>query len=135
MDGETVAAKMTWAERFRYGWDAVMEIIGRVWKYILIGIALGALIHGFVPEALMARIMAMAAGGDIRPDNAPSPRYWKRTNRARPAKTTTTPATAAAVGQGAPRINTSPNMAKTTSLDWVASTAASSLARLARLRA
>ncbi len=35
MDGETVAAKMTWPERFRYGWDAVMEIIGRVWKYIL----------------------------------------------------------------------------------------------------
>ena len=49
--------RMTWPDRIRYGWEAVVEIIGRVWKYILIGIALGALIHGFVPEAIMARIM------------------------------------------------------------------------------
>ncbi len=55
--GEAVAEKMTWKERIHYGWNAVVEIIGRVWKYILIGIALGALIHGFVPEAFMARIM------------------------------------------------------------------------------
>ena len=53
----TVDQQMRWPERFRYGWDAVVEIIGRVWKYILIGIALGALIHGFVPEAFMTRIM------------------------------------------------------------------------------
>ncbi|MDJ0885145.1 MAG: permease [Desulfobacterales bacterium] len=55
--GEAVDEKMTWPERIRYGWAAVVEILGRVWKYILIGIALGALIHGFVPEAFMARIM------------------------------------------------------------------------------
>jgi uncharacterized membrane protein YraQ (UPF0718 family) len=52
-----VDEKMTWPERYRYGWNAVVEIIGRVWKYILLGIALGALIHGFVPETFMARIM------------------------------------------------------------------------------
>ncbi len=55
--GDAVAEAMTWPDRLRYGWEAVVEIIGRVWKYILIGIALGALIHGFVPEAFMARIM------------------------------------------------------------------------------
>jgi uncharacterized membrane protein YraQ (UPF0718 family) len=55
--GEAVDEHMTWPERIRYGWAAVVEIIGRVWKYILIGIALGALIHGFVPETFMARIM------------------------------------------------------------------------------
>jgi hypothetical protein len=48
---------MNWPDRIRYGWEAVVDIIGRVWKYILIGIALGALIHGYVPEAFMARIM------------------------------------------------------------------------------
>jgi hypothetical protein len=55
--GEAVTAKITWPARIRYGWNAVVEIIGRVWKYILIGIGMGALIHGFVPEAFMARIM------------------------------------------------------------------------------
>ena len=54
---DAVAHHLSWSERIRYGRDAVVEIIGRVWKYILIGIALGALIHGFVPEAFMARIM------------------------------------------------------------------------------
>ena len=41
---------MSWHDRVIYGWDAVKEIIGREWVYVLIGIALGAGIHGFVPE-------------------------------------------------------------------------------------
>ncbi len=49
--------KMTWNDRFIYGWDAVKEIIGRVWIYVIIGIAVGAGIHGFVPEGVMASIM------------------------------------------------------------------------------
>ncbi len=28
----------------------VKEIVGRIWKYVLIGIAIGAILHGFVPE-------------------------------------------------------------------------------------
>nr|MBP9599132.1 permease [Desulfobacter sp.] len=39
------------------GWDAVKEIIGRVWIYVILGIAVGAGIHGFVPEGMMASIM------------------------------------------------------------------------------
>ncbi len=49
--------KLTWKERFVYGWDAVKEIIGRVWIYVIIGIGIGAAIHGFVPENVMASIM------------------------------------------------------------------------------
>lgn len=49
--------KMSWNERFAYGWDAVKEIIGRVWVYVILGIAVGAGIHGFVPEGVMASIM------------------------------------------------------------------------------
>ena len=49
--------KMTWNDRLVYGWDAVKEIIGRVWIYVIIGIAVGAGIHGFVPEGVMASIM------------------------------------------------------------------------------
>ncbi|WP_020588774.1 permease [Desulfobacter curvatus] len=49
--------KMTWQDRFVYGWDAVKEIIGRVWIYVILGIAVGAGIHGFVPEGVMASVM------------------------------------------------------------------------------
>lgn len=49
--------KLTWNDRFVYGWDAVKEIIGRVWIYVILGIAIGAGIHGFVPEGTMASIM------------------------------------------------------------------------------
>ncbi|MBU0972767.1 MAG: permease, partial [Proteobacteria bacterium] len=48
---------LTWNDRVRYGWDAVKEIIGRVWIYVILGIAVGAGIHGFVPEGVMASIM------------------------------------------------------------------------------
>jgi len=49
--------KLTWNDRFIYGWEAVKEIIGRVWVYVILGIAVGAGIHGFVPEGVMASIM------------------------------------------------------------------------------
>ena len=49
--------KLTWNDRIVYGWDAVKEIIGRVWIYVILGIAVGAGIHGFVPEGVMASIM------------------------------------------------------------------------------
>lgn len=47
-------------ERFRAGIEAVRDIVGRVWPWLTAGIAAGALIHGYVPAELMARIM----GGD-----------------------------------------------------------------------
>jgi len=49
--------KLTWKDRVVTGWEAVKEIIGRVWIYVLIGIAVGAVIHGYVPEEFMASIM------------------------------------------------------------------------------
>lgn len=49
--------KLTWNDRFIYGWDAVKEIFGRVWLFVILGIAVGAGIHGFVPEGVMASIM------------------------------------------------------------------------------
>ncbi|CAN2046720.1 Permease [Candidatus Magnetomoraceae bacterium gMMP-1] len=53
--------KMTWHDRIIAGWDAVKEIIGRVWIYVIIGIAVGAGIHGYVPEGFMASIMGNAS--------------------------------------------------------------------------
>jgi uncharacterized membrane protein YraQ (UPF0718 family) len=39
------------AGRHRYAWGEVKEIVGRLWKWVLAGIAVGALFHGYVPEA------------------------------------------------------------------------------------
>lgn len=49
--------QLSFYDRIIYGWDAVKEIIGRVWIYVIIGIGVGAGIHGFVPEGVMASIM------------------------------------------------------------------------------
>ncbi len=48
---------MTWLERFQAGWDSVKDIVGKVWLWILAGIAIGAFIHGYVPASLMSSIM------------------------------------------------------------------------------
>ena len=52
-----VGEAMTWVERFEAGWDHVKQIVGKVWPYILLGIGLGAAIHGYVPEDFMASFM------------------------------------------------------------------------------
>lgn len=38
------------AGRHRYAWCEVKEIVGRLWKWVIAGIAVGALFHGYVPE-------------------------------------------------------------------------------------
>ena len=48
---------MSWVSRFEAGWAHVKSIVGKVWPYILLGIGLGAAIHGFVPEDFMASFM------------------------------------------------------------------------------
>jgi uncharacterized membrane protein YraQ (UPF0718 family) len=53
--------RMGWAERVSSGRDAVKDIVSRVWPYVLAGIAVGAGIHGYVPEQLMASIMGKGA--------------------------------------------------------------------------
>ena len=52
---------VTLAERIEGGFVAVREIVGKVWPYILVGIGLGALIHGYVPEEFMASFMGKEA--------------------------------------------------------------------------
>jgi uncharacterized membrane protein YraQ (UPF0718 family) len=55
------AARPSWGERIDSGLSHVHEIVGKVWPYILAGIALGAGIHGYVPEDFMASIMGRDA--------------------------------------------------------------------------
>jgi uncharacterized membrane protein YraQ (UPF0718 family) len=53
--------QLSWGERIEQGFHHVREIVGKVWPYILAGIALGAGIHGYVPEDFMASIMGKEA--------------------------------------------------------------------------
>jgi hypothetical protein len=53
--------RIDWAGRVRYGLNAVKEIVGKVWPFVLAGIAVGAGIHGYVPENFMASIMGKGA--------------------------------------------------------------------------
>ncbi len=43
-------------ERIREAWRSTLDIVGRVWPYVIVGIAVGALIHGFVPTDLVVEL-------------------------------------------------------------------------------
>jgi len=58
---EYAEPEKTWADRIQYGADAVRNIVGKVWIYVVLGIAVGAGIHGYVPEGFMASIMGKSA--------------------------------------------------------------------------
>jgi uncharacterized protein len=47
--------KPTWSERFAFGREEVRSILGRIWPYLVAGIAIGAAIHGWVPADFFAR--------------------------------------------------------------------------------
>ena len=51
------AKSPTAQQRIQAGLDAVHDIVGRVWHWIILGIAVGAAIHGYVPADLLATIM------------------------------------------------------------------------------
>ncbi len=59
--GEIEEERLTFADRLRKGLEAVREIVGKVWPYVLAGIAVGAGVHGYVPEGLLAGIMGKGA--------------------------------------------------------------------------
>ena len=49
--------RLTWDDRVHAGLAAVREIVGKVWLYVVAGIAVGAGIHGYVPEGMLASFM------------------------------------------------------------------------------
>jgi uncharacterized membrane protein YraQ (UPF0718 family) len=42
--------RLTLADRHRFAAEEMRTIFGRIWKWVLIGVGLGAALHGFVPE-------------------------------------------------------------------------------------
>ena len=53
--------KLTWQERFQEAGESTREIVGKVWLFVIIGIGIGAFIHGFVPEDALTEIMGAGA--------------------------------------------------------------------------
>jgi len=49
--------KSRFSDRIQFGYATVQEIVGKVWIYIIIGIGVGAAVHGYVPEQFMANLM------------------------------------------------------------------------------
>ena len=58
---DTQHARLTLADRLRAGLDALREIVGRVWPWIVAGVGAGALIHGYAPAELLGQIMGAGA--------------------------------------------------------------------------
>lgn len=53
--------KIIWGDRIRRGYDAITDVVGKVWIYVALGIAVGAGAHGYVPEDFMAALMGKSA--------------------------------------------------------------------------
>ncbi len=53
--------KLSFENRINLGYDAVKEIVGKVWIYVALGILVGAGAHGYVPEEFMAALMGKSA--------------------------------------------------------------------------
>lgn len=54
---DTDQEKLTPKERIAFGKDQVKDIVGRVWKYVLIGVGIGALIHNWIPDTVISTIL------------------------------------------------------------------------------
>ncbi len=48
--GQDSAPSMTFAQRHDFAKNEVKEIVGRVWKWVIIGVGIGAGLHGVVPD-------------------------------------------------------------------------------------
>ncbi len=59
--GDALAEKLTWSDRIERSWQSVKDIVGKVWLYVVIAIAVGAVIHGYVPESALVGIMGRQA--------------------------------------------------------------------------
>ena len=62
MEGELedVMIKLTFKKRVKEAWDYTEDIFKKIWFYVLIGVGIGAFIHGYIP----ADFIASYAGAD-----------------------------------------------------------------------
>jgi uncharacterized membrane protein YraQ (UPF0718 family) len=56
--GEGERSFGAFGERLRYGWEEAASVIRQIWKWVLVGVAIGAFIHNYVPAELIHDAMA-----------------------------------------------------------------------------
>lgn len=54
---DTVQKGLTVPDRVNFAWQQVGDIIKRVWAYILIGVAIGAVIHNWIPQSIVNALL------------------------------------------------------------------------------
>ncbi len=54
--GQMAEVKLTWSDRVTDAWRYTIDLVRRITPYLLIGIGIGALIHGYAPTELVAAI-------------------------------------------------------------------------------
>lgn len=64
--GAVAEERLTWTQRCARAWENTKEIVGKVWLYVVIGIAVGAGIHSYVPQDALARVMGADAWWSAR---------------------------------------------------------------------
>ncbi|BAN35963.1 permease [Sulfuricella denitrificans skB26] len=58
----SVAEDLSLKARHEYAMGQVREIVGRIWKFVLIGVGIGSLMHGYVPKDF---IVGIAGSGSL----------------------------------------------------------------------
>lgn len=53
--GSTDIAELGWPERFAYAREYTIGLLKKIWPYVVVGIAIGGFIHGYVPQDFLAR--------------------------------------------------------------------------------
>ena len=53
--GDTVIEEKAFREKLTYGREYTTELLRKIWPYVLIGVGIGAFVHGYAPEDLLAR--------------------------------------------------------------------------------
>lgn len=58
--GEVPQEKLTWRDRLSYAWDQALSTGKKVVPYVLVGVGIGAIIHNWIPQELVVKVL----GGD-----------------------------------------------------------------------
>lgn len=53
--GDAEIEKLAWKQRVIDAWQYVLEILKKIWLYVIIGIAIGGIMHGWAPAGMLAR--------------------------------------------------------------------------------
>lgn len=54
---EVEEEELTRKDRIQFGKDQVRDIVKRVWKFILLGVGIGAAIHNWIPESVISAVL------------------------------------------------------------------------------